>query len=73
MAFAAKNTVTTNPVTQPSIEHPTQSASSSELELVELEFLLRILKDTDLKGHQVEVFYNMIVKLQTLYLQKAKK
>lgn len=66
MAFSSKNTVVTNP----SSETP---QTSPELELEELDFLLRVLGNADLKGHQVEMFYNMIVKLQNMYLQKTKK
>lgn len=66
-------------VQQPQSAQQTASVESSlpsskdELELPELEFLLRVLGNADLKGHQVEMFYNMIVKLQNLYLQKSKK
>lgn len=41
-----------------------------ELEKVELEYLLRILGDADLKGREVEMFYNLVIKLQQQYLSK---
>ena len=50
-----------------------QPQSNNELELSELEFLLKVLGNADLKGHQVEMFYNMIIKLQNLYLKKSGK
>lgn len=66
MAFVSKNTVVgqlpTNEEQQP-----------IELEVNELEFLLKVLGNCDLKGHQVEMFYNLIIKLQNQYLQKSGK
>jgi len=73
MAFVSKNTVVgQTPVQTPQeqLQQPPQQPNV-ELELSEVEFLLKVLKDADLKGHQVEMFYNMIVKLQTLYLKKS--
>jgi hypothetical protein len=70
MAFISKNTIVGQTPVQNSQEQSTQQ-SNVELELSEIEFLLKVLKDTDLKGYQVEMFYNMIVKLQTLYLKKS--
>ena len=36
----------------------------------EIDFLLRTLKTCTLKGEQVELFYNMIIKLQNQYLDQ---
>ena len=74
MAFNSKNTVVANnliqqPTQQPINNTPTQS---SELELPELEFLLKVLSSADLKGNQVEMFYNLIIKLQNQFVQKNK-
>jgi len=74
MAFNSKNTLVANslvqqPAQQPINNTPTQS---SELELPELEFLLKMLGTADLKGHQVEMFYNLIIKLQNAFVQKNK-
>jgi hypothetical protein len=69
MAFISKNTIVGQTPVQNSQEQSQQP--NVELELSEIEFLLKVLKDTDLKGYQVEMFYNMIVKLQTLYLKKS--
>lgn len=49
------------------------ASTNDELSLGELEFLLNMLKNCDLKGHQVEMFYNLIVKIQNQYLKKVKK
>ena len=74
MAFSSKNTVVANtlvqqPTQQPINNTPTQS---SDLELPELEFLLKVLSSADLKGNQVEMFYNLIIKLQNQFVQKNK-
>lgn len=39
----------------------------------ELDFLLRVLKTCTLKGEQVEMFYNSVIKLQNQYLDKQSK
>jgi hypothetical protein len=74
MAFNSKNTVVANnliqqPTQQPINNTPTQN---SDLELPELEFLLKVLSSADLKGNQVEMFYNLIIKLQNQFVQKNK-
>jgi hypothetical protein len=45
---------------------------NSELNPEELGFLLNLLKNADLKGHQVEMFYNMAIKLQDQFVKKSK-
>ena len=76
MAFSSKNTVVANTL----VQQPTQTqqpinntpTQNSDLELPELEFLLKMLGTADLKGHQVEMFYNLIIKLQNAFVQKNK-
>jgi hypothetical protein len=72
MAFSAKNTIIANTLVQQPVQQDTTPTQSSELELPELEFLLKMLSNADLKGHQVEMFYNLIIKLQNNFLQKNK-
>lgn len=43
---------------------------SSELDKAELEYLLRILGNADLKGKEVEMFYKLVIKLQQQYISK---
>jgi len=52
--------------TQPVIE--TQNQLSQE----ELEFILNSLKDVTITGAQVEMFYNLVVKLQNQYIEQSK-
>lgn len=42
---------------------------TNELGKEELELLLRILANADLKGRDVEFFYTMVLKLQNQYLK----
>lgn len=67
MAFTAKNTVVGQ------LPTPEEQFQPIELDVNELEFLLKVLGNCDLKGHQVEMFYGLIVKLQNQYLQKLGK
>ena len=46
-------------------------ALEDQLNLQELEFLLRALKSTNLVGDQVEMFYSMVIKLQNQYTNLA--
>ena len=43
---------------------------SNELDKVELEYLLRVLGNADLKGKEVEMFYKLVIKLQQQYISK---
>ena len=43
---------------------------TNELSKEELELLLRILANADLKGREVEFFYTMVLKLQNQFLLK---
>ena len=74
MAFNSKNTVVANNLVQQPTQQPINNTStqSSDLELPELEFLLKVLSSADLKGNQVEMFYNLIIKLQNQFVQKNK-
>jgi hypothetical protein len=65
MGFTTKDLVVVN-------EEKKVKQSTDELSLVELEFLLGTLKNIDLKGHQVEMFYNLIIKIQNQYINKTK-
>ena len=47
-----------------------QINTANQLNKAELEFLLQFLKNADLKGHQVEMFYNLVVKIQNQYIQQ---
>ena len=49
----------------------TNQALEDQLNLQELEFLLRTLKSSNLVGDQVEMFYSMVIKLQTQYTKLA--
>jgi len=81
MAFTATNLVVDNTIQQTTEFKPQENKSvvaesnkilKDELDLEELEFLLKVVGNADLKGHQVEMFYKLIIKLQNQYIQKTK-
>jgi len=80
MAFTATNLVVDNTIQHANQFKPDESrpattqppTSKDELDLEELEFLLKVVGNADLKGHQVEMFYKLIIKLQNQYIQKTK-
>lgn len=41
-----------------------------DLNKIELEYLLTMLKNADLKGYEIEMFYNLVLKLQNQYIKK---
>ena len=71
MAFTSNKLVIENE-NKETIEQPTSLHTASELNLAELEFLLKVIGNADLKGHQVEMFYTMALKLQNQYIVKSK-
>jgi hypothetical protein len=50
-----------------------QYIESNALTVPELEFLLNTLRNTTLKGEQVEMFYNLVVKIQNQYINQTQK
>ena len=64
MGFSSKNTVVANSDNQlQNIPIPV-----SEFSLQELEILLIALRECNLKGSQIELFYNLVLKIQNKYL-----
>jgi hypothetical protein len=52
------------------VNNPQTPQTSNELDKVEVEYLLRVLGNADLKGKEVEMFYNLVIKLQQQYVNK---
>ena len=50
----------------------TQTPDANNLSAQELELLLNALKSTTIVGEQVELFYNLIIKLQNQYIELQK-
>lgn len=50
----------------------TSTVDANQLAPEEIEFLLNALKTTTLMGEHVEMFYNMVVKLQNQYVEQTK-
>ncbi len=50
----------------------TPPANENQLSPEEIEFLLNALKTTTIMGEHVEMFYNMVVKLQNQYIEQTK-
>ena len=51
----------------------TQVQDPNILTVTELEFLLNTLRGTTIKGEQVEMFYNLVVKIQNQYINQTVK
>jgi len=52
------------------LKSQSKQESASQFTKQEIEFLLTILKDVSIRGDQVEIFYNIILKLQEQYLKQ---
>ncbi len=50
----------------------TQAPDANNLSAQELELLLNALKSTTIVGEQVELFYNLVIKLQNQYIELQK-
>jgi hypothetical protein len=53
-------------------DNKTQVSDVNKLNTQELEFLLNTLKQSPLLGEQVEMFYNLVMKLQNQYIEQTK-
>ena len=73
MGFNSKNLVVANDNTQlqqPQMQKQQQisTASLNDLSPQELEILLIALKECTIKGAQIELFYNLVLKIQNKYM-----
>ena len=50
----------------------TPTSDPNKLSTTEIEFLLNSLKTVTIIGDQVEMFYNLVVKLQNQYIEQSK-
>jgi len=50
----------------------TSTIDPNQLSPEEIEFLLNQLKSVTIVGEQVEMFYNLIIKLQNQYIEQTK-
>ncbi len=51
---------------------PALALDPDKLTVLELEFILNAMKTTTIVGDQVEMFYNLIIKLQNQYIKQQK-
>lgn len=65
MGFNSKNLVVSNDNSQP---QQSSQVSMNDLSIQELEILLIALKECTIKGAQIEMFYNLVLKLQNKYM-----
>jgi hypothetical protein len=70
MAFNLKQVVVAGETA--SLTETGKNTKSDNLSKHELEYLLILLKNADLKGHQIEMFYSLIIKLQNQYISVNK-
>lgn len=54
------------------IANKNEQADPNKLSNQEIEIILVALKSTTLLGDQVEIFYNLIIKLQNQYINQQK-
>jgi len=69
MGFTANSVIIENKNNNIKQEKP---LSPSQLTAKELEILLSLIKTSTFLGEDVEVIYNMVVKLQNQYLEQTK-
>ena len=50
----------------------TQASDPNQLTGKELELLLGILRESTIKGDQVELFYSLVIKVQNQYINQTK-
>ena len=53
---------------------PVDSSNNlSDLDSREIEFLLQLIKNSQFRGQDIEFLYNLILKIQTMYLSQNSK
>lgn len=70
MAFSANNVVVAKQTTHNIQE---TSLASGQLNTKELEILLSLIKRSTFLGEDIEILYNMVIKLQNQYIEQTKK
>ena len=70
MAFSSSNLKTAEVVKESPV--PEQAQLTPQLNLRELEILLSLVKKSTFLGEDIEPLYNMVIKLQTQYLDQTK-
>jgi hypothetical protein len=71
MAFTANNVQTLNNNVQ-TTDNKEIPLSPSQLNAKEIEILLSLIKRSTFLGEDVEIIYNMVIKLQNQYLEQTK-
>ena len=72
MSFKAGN-IKIGKDSQQVVEDPSPSLKNIELNALELEMILKGLKNTTFTGEQLETIYKLVLKLQDNYLSLTKK
>jgi hypothetical protein len=49
------------------------SNNSTDLDLREIEFILQLIKNSQFRGQDIEFLYNLILKIQKMYLSQNTK
>jgi hypothetical protein len=70
MGFSANNIVVGK---QTNNDIQEQSLAPSQLNTKELEIILSLIKRSTFLGEDIEILYNMIIKLQNQYIEQTKK
>ena len=65
MSFSAANLITKGKGVEP-------QPDPNELNAQEIELLLHAIKTANFKGEQLEMLYNLVIKLQNQYISKSK-
>lgn len=71
MAFTSSNLKVATEIVKES-PVPEQAQLTPQLNLRELEILLSLVKKSTFLGEDIEPLYNMVIKLQTQYLDQTK-
>lgn len=72
MAFSAASFLTRQDTTSRKEETPSIPSNLKDLTVSELETLLSLIKNASFYGRDIEMVYNIVVKLQNQYLEQTK-
>lgn len=54
------------------IKKTTETVDPNKLSSQEIQLIIQLLRQANIKGEHIELFYNLIIKLQNQYIEQSK-
>lgn len=54
------------------IKKTTETVDPNKLNSQEIQLIIQLLRQSNIKGEHIELFYNLVIKLQNQYIEQSK-